>query len=125
MSCGLFSSPLAIGIYCLIALILLWPLVHVVVRRLRPRPAHEVHHGHAHPLVELAEELASSSEDLTEAESVLTRAEREVERGDDRRDPADRPSGPPPSSSTRCAGRRAGERVPADPVPRIPSHERF
>jgi putative tricarboxylic transport membrane protein len=96
---GLFSSPLAIGIYCLIALILVWPLVNLVIRRVRPRPAHGVHHGHAHPLVELAEELASSSEDLTESESVLARAEREVARGDRPRDSADGRSEPPSSST--------------------------
>ena len=46
---GLFSSPLAIGIYCLIVLILIWPLINrFVVRRLR-KPAHGVHSGHAHP----------------------------------------------------------------------------
>ena len=86
---GLFNTPLAIAIYCLVALIILWPLVNrFVVRRLRP-PAHEVHHGHAHVLVELAEELAADSEDLSEQERVLARAERET--GDD--DGAGRRSG--------------------------------
>jgi putative tricarboxylic transport membrane protein len=73
---GLFSSPLAIGIYCLIALILLWPLIRLVIRRVRPRPAHGVHTGHAHPLVELAEELAAGTDDLDQDESALARAER-------------------------------------------------
>jgi putative tricarboxylic transport membrane protein len=75
---GLFTSPVAVGIYVLIALILIWPLINrFVVRRLR-RPAHHVPHGHAHALVELAEELAADSEHLSEDESVLARAEREV-----------------------------------------------
>ncbi len=72
---GLFRSPLAIGIYVVIALILLWPLVNrFVVRRFRPNEA--VHPGHAHPLVELAEELAGTPEDELEQESVLARADR-------------------------------------------------
>ena len=75
---GLFTSGVAIAIYTLIALILLWPLINrFVVRRFR-KPAHEVHHGHAHALVELAEELAADSEHLFEDESVLDRAERET-----------------------------------------------
>jgi hypothetical protein len=53
-----------------------WPLVNrFVVRRFR-KPAHAVHGGHAHPLVELAEELAADGENLSEQESVLARAER-------------------------------------------------
>jgi putative tricarboxylic transport membrane protein len=72
---GLFNSPLALGIYALIALIVIWPLVHrLVVRRLRP--AHPLHAGSAHPLVELAEELATEPEDELEQRSVLARAER-------------------------------------------------
>jgi hypothetical protein len=66
----------AIGIYCLIALILIWPLINrFVVRRFR-KPAHGVHSGHAHPLVELAEELAAGTDDLDQDESVLARTER-------------------------------------------------
>ena len=83
---GLFTSGVAIAIYTLIALILIWPLINrFVVRRFR-KPAHEVHHGHTHALVELAEELAADSEHLdrrTRASSA--RAERET---------ADRPRPP-------------------------------
>ena len=80
---GLVSSPLAIGIYCLIALILIWPLINrFIIRRLR-KPAHGVHSGHAHPLVELAEELAADTDDLDHDESVLARAERVTSRRDD------------------------------------------
>ena len=83
---GLFNTPLAIGIYCLIALILLWPLINrFLIRRIRPRPDHAVHHGHTHALVELAEELAGDGEELAERERVLARAERETA-GDDPRD---------------------------------------
>ena len=82
---GLFTSPIAIGIYILIAIVILWPLVNrFVIRRLRPRPEHEVHHGHTHALVELAEELASDSAHLSEDESILARAERETGADDDR-----------------------------------------
>jgi Na+/proline symporter len=71
---GLFNTPLAIGIYVVIALVLVWPLIHrLVVRRFRP--AHAVPAGHAHALVELAEELAAEPEDEREARSVLARAE--------------------------------------------------
>ncbi len=56
---ALFASPLAVAVYVLVGLVLLWPLVdRFVVRRFRT-PAHAVHGGHAHPLVELAEELAA------------------------------------------------------------------
>jgi putative tricarboxylic transport membrane protein len=89
---GLFTSAVAIGIYVLIALILLWPLINrYVVRRFR-RPAHEVHHGHTHALVELAEELAADSEHLSEDESVLARARHEAE--------ADNPDAGPRRSDT-------------------------
>jgi putative tricarboxylic transport membrane protein len=55
---GLVNTPLSIAIYTIIALVLLWPLVNrFVIRRFRP-PAHEVHVGHSHALVELAEEIA-------------------------------------------------------------------
>jgi hypothetical protein len=54
---GLFNTAFSITIYVIIALLVLWPLVNrVVVRRLRPT-RHELHAGHAHALVELAEEL--------------------------------------------------------------------
>ena len=101
---GLFSSPIAIGIYILIAIIILWPLVNLVIRRLRPRPAHEVHHGHAHALVELAEELAAGTDDLDKDESILARAQREAGgTGPERDRPADRASGSdnPPDDSRR------------------------
>jgi putative tricarboxylic transport membrane protein len=75
---GLFNSPVAIVVYVVIALVVIWPLIHrFVVRRFRP--AHPVPTGHAHPLVELAEELAAEPEDEREAESVLARAERWVD----------------------------------------------
>ena len=75
---GLFNTPLAIAIYCLIALVLLWPLINrFLIRRLR-KSGHEVHHGHTHALVELAEELAGDGEELAEQERVLARAERET-----------------------------------------------
>ena len=35
-----------------------------------------MHTGHAHPLVELAEELAAGTDDLDQDESALARAER-------------------------------------------------
>jgi putative tricarboxylic transport membrane protein len=55
---GLVNTPLSIAIYTIIALVLLWPLVNrFVIRRFRA-PAHEVPVGHAHALVELAEEIA-------------------------------------------------------------------
>jgi putative tricarboxylic transport membrane protein len=55
---GLVNTPLSIAIYTIIALVLLWPLVNrFVIRRFRA-PAHEVHTGHAHAMVELAEEIA-------------------------------------------------------------------
>jgi putative tricarboxylic transport membrane protein len=92
---GLFSSPLAIGIYCLVALILIWPLINLVVRRVRPRPAHGVHHGHAHPLVELAEELAAGTDDLDKDESVLARAERASSRRDEPSSPDKAPDKAP------------------------------
>jgi putative tricarboxylic transport membrane protein len=54
---GLFNTAFSITIYVIIALLVLWPLVNrFVVRRLRPT-RHELHAGHAHALVELAEEL--------------------------------------------------------------------
>jgi putative tricarboxylic transport membrane protein len=82
---GLFNTPLAISIYCLIALVLLWPLINrFLIRRIRPRPDHAVHHGHTHALVELAEELAGDGEELAEQERVLARAERETKADDDR-----------------------------------------
>lgn len=80
---GLVDTPLAIGIYVVIALVLAWPLLRrFVVRR---RPGHPVHVGHAHPLVELAEELAADGEDEREQRSMLARAERSAG-GADRRD---------------------------------------
>jgi putative tricarboxylic transport membrane protein len=86
---GLFNTPLAIAIYCLIALVLLWPLINrFLIRRLR-KPGHEVHHGHTHALVELAEELAGDGEELAEQERVLARAERETA-GDTRETPRPR-----------------------------------
>jgi putative tricarboxylic transport membrane protein len=76
---GLFNTPLAISIYCLIALVLIWPLINrFLIRRIRPRPDHGVHHGHTHALVELAEELAGDGDELAEQERVLARAERET-----------------------------------------------
>jgi putative tricarboxylic transport membrane protein len=55
---GLVNTPLSIAIYTIIALVLLWPLVNrFVIRRFRA-PAREVQVGHAHALVELAEEIA-------------------------------------------------------------------
>jgi putative tricarboxylic transport membrane protein len=55
---GLVNTPLTIAIYAVVALVLVWPLVNrYVIRRFR-RPTHEVHVGHAHPLVEVAEEIA-------------------------------------------------------------------
>jgi putative tricarboxylic transport membrane protein len=108
---GLFISPVAIGIYALIVLILIWPLINrFVVRRFR-KPAHAVPHGHTHALVELAEELATDSEHLSEDESVLARAEREVGADDGRPTRARRPdttrtrssdsADPPPSDVRR------------------------
>ncbi len=101
---GLFNSPMAIGIYTVIALIVLWPLVHrLVIRRLRP--AHQVHAGHAHPLVELAAELAAESEDEVEDRAVLARAERLA-------------SGPAPGSSGPGSAKPPGHPGPDGPVSR-------
>jgi putative tricarboxylic transport membrane protein len=102
---GLFSSPLAIGIYCLIALILIWPLIRLVIRRFRPRPAHGVHTGHAHPLVELAEELAADTDDLDHDESVLARAERATSRRDE---PAS------PEKAPEMSAEKTSEKPPED-----------
>jgi putative tricarboxylic transport membrane protein len=56
---GLFNTWFSIMIYVIIAIVLLWPLINrFIIRRIRRRPEHEVHVGHAHPLVELAEEIA-------------------------------------------------------------------
>jgi hypothetical protein len=120
---GLFSSPLAVGIYVLIALIILWPLINrFVVRRIR-KPAHEVHGGHAHALVELAEELAADTDDLDHDESVLARAERVTSRGDARAErsaagdvgaPAD-PGGPSRPPPDRAGDAPAPEKAPEKP----------
>ena len=104
-----WSEPLAIVIYCLIALILLWPLINrFIIRRLR-KPAHGVHSGHAHPLVELAEELAADTDDLDHDESVLARAERVTSRRDD-------PSSPEktPDKSPEKPPDKTPERTPED-----------
>jgi putative tricarboxylic transport membrane protein len=54
---GLFNTAFSVTVYAIIALLLLWPLVNrFVVRRLRPA-RRELHTGHAHALVELAEEI--------------------------------------------------------------------
>jgi putative tricarboxylic transport membrane protein len=116
---GLFTSGVAIGIYTIIAIILVWPLINrFVVRRFR-KPAHEVHHGHAHVLVELAEELAADSEHLSEDESVLARAEREAHHGhqhDDRdRDDRDDRDGP---AGRRTAGAVEARSPASDTPPR-------
>jgi hypothetical protein len=56
---GLFTGWFTTTVYVVVALILLWPLVNrFVIRRFRP-PAHEVAAGHAHPLTELAAEIAT------------------------------------------------------------------
>jgi putative tricarboxylic transport membrane protein len=108
---GLFTSPVAIGIYTLIALILLWPLINrYVVRRFR-RPAHEVHHGHTHALVELAEELAADSEHLSEDESVLARTERETGADDDR----DAATGRRTTGAVEGGSRGTSDAPPGDP----------
>jgi putative tricarboxylic transport membrane protein len=94
---GLFNSPLAITVYTVVALIVIWPLLHrLVIRRLRP--AHPVHVGHAHALVELAEELAGEPEDELEDRSVLARAERLTS------DASAPGSGEPPTTPDRRAG---------------------
>ena len=66
-----------------------------VIRRFRPRPAHGVHTGHAHPLVELAEELAAGTDDLDQDESVLARAERATSRRDEPSSPEKAPDKSP------------------------------
>jgi putative tricarboxylic transport membrane protein len=55
---GLWSDPLAATVYVVVALVLLWPLVNRFVIRRRRQPAHPVPAGHAHPLVEAAQEIA-------------------------------------------------------------------
>jgi putative tricarboxylic transport membrane protein len=96
---GLFNSPLAIGVYAVIALILIWPLINrFVVRRFRP--AHAVPAGHAHPLVELAEELAAEPEDELADRSVLARAERRA--------------GPPPTGPADSTSAQPGQQEDTD-----------
>jgi hypothetical protein len=68
----LFRSPVAIALYAVGAVSLLWPLVNRFLAWRPRRPAHEVHRGHAHDLLELAADAAH----LPEAERVLTSAER-------------------------------------------------
>jgi putative tricarboxylic transport membrane protein len=103
---GLFTSGVAIGIYTLIVLILIWPLINRFVLRRFRKPAHEVHHGHTHVLVELAEELAADSEHLSEDERVLHRTEHETtgdhDHRDDHRD-GRRDAGPVDARSPRAA----------------------
>jgi hypothetical protein len=68
----LFRSPVAIAVYVVLAVILLWPLSNrFLVRQGRRRPAHEVHPGPAHALVELAEEVAGDSAHLPEVVPVF------------------------------------------------------
>jgi putative tricarboxylic transport membrane protein len=58
---GLFNTAFSVTVYAIIALLVLWPLINrFVVRRLRP-PKHELHVGHAHALVEMAEELVEEA----------------------------------------------------------------
>jgi hypothetical protein len=68
---GLFNTAFSITIYAIIALLVLWPLINFVVRRLRP-PKHELHAGHSHALVELAEELIEEEEARREPEPALS-----------------------------------------------------
>ena len=110
---GLVSSPLAIGVYCLIVLILIWPLINrFVIRRFR-KPAHGVHSGHAHPLVELAEELAADTDDLDHDESVLARAERVTSRRDDPRR-AERTQDKSPDKSPEKTPDKTPDKTPED-----------
>jgi CitMHS family citrate-Mg2+:H+ or citrate-Ca2+:H+ symporter len=68
----LFRSPVAIALYAVGAVSLLWPLVNRFLVRRPRRAAHEVHRGQAHALPELAADAAH----LPEAERVLTSADR-------------------------------------------------
>ena len=107
---GLFNTPLAIGIYTVVALIAIWPLVHrLVIRRLRP--AHPMHAGHAHPLVELAEELAAEPEDEREDTSALARAER-LASGDTADRDAERPPAQPTPDRRATRGRDSHDERP-------------
>jgi citrate-Mg2+:H+ or citrate-Ca2+:H+ symporter, CitMHS family len=73
----LFRGPVAIAVYVFLAVILLWPLSNrFLVRQGRRRPAHEVHPGPAHAVVELAEEVAGDSAHLPEVVPVFARTER-------------------------------------------------
>ena len=104
---GLFNSPLAIGVYVVIALILLWPLFsRLVVHR---RPGHPVPVGHAHPLVELAQELAAEPEDEQEDRSVPARPER-VGAGAPPTAPGGAPPPPGPPAPPDADGRNSRER---------------
>ena len=105
---GLFNTPLAIGIYTVIALVLIWPLVHRLVAR-RFRPGHPVHTGHTHPLVELAEELAAEPEDEREDRSVLARTERAL---------STPPAGETAESADSAAARSSGQERPPGPADR-------
>ena len=77
---GLFNTAFSITVYAIIALLVLWPLINrFVVQRLR-RPRHELHGGHAHALVELAEGLAGEQAQHEPA-PALTGRHRENGRG--------------------------------------------
>jgi putative tricarboxylic transport membrane protein len=106
---GLFNTAFSITVYVIIALLVLWPLVNrYVVRRLR-RPRHDLHAGHTHALVELAEELVEEDAGR-EPEPALSGRHRV-----DRTAPSDGLSAPPPADtpvSTAQADAR-GDR-PAD-----------
>ncbi len=58
---GLWSEPLAVVIYVVVALIVVWPLINrFVIRRFRG-PVHPLPVGHAHPLVEAAQAIAEET----------------------------------------------------------------
>ncbi len=83
------------------------------MRRFRT-PAHPVHAGHAHPLVELAEELAADPEHPSEDESVLARV---GHRGEPRGGHRGEPRGDEPRAG-HDAGHDAGPRRRAADVTR-------
>jgi putative tricarboxylic transport membrane protein len=86
---GLFNTPFSVTVYAIIAVLVLWPLIdRFIVRRLR-RPRHELHAGHAHALVEMAEELVEQ-EPAPEPEPAVPGRH-------GRNDPAAGPTGAPPS----------------------------
>jgi Tripartite tricarboxylate transporter TctA family len=89
---GLFNTPFSVTVYAIIAMLVLWPLIdRFIVRRLR-RPRHELHAGHSHALIELAEELVE--------EERAREPEPAVPGRHGGNNPAAEPTGAPPRPAT-------------------------